>query len=273
MANISITYPETWLTLFVSIINVWTSVTDFTGTAIEITNSKAYLFDFQEEKNTDYVYVITTPGYDDVSWVMYRDWGWLTFEENDHLMNMTRSSWGIVIDNTKKNEELIEKMEKFEKLLEKYPSFELQDIKDIVIKEISAIEQMDPEVLSDYFQKIKISLQNQRSLIRDLLSKEREESLNERIEFQKEISDFFDIFDKNLEEKNVLLREKDYDIEEKEKEIEEKTKSINEIKEEKEREEEETEELVKELLQISLEESNEMKKTEKALVQAYIDNL
>lgn len=69
MAKITLTYPETWLTINISIKDRETWIEEFSWTMTEITN-KIYIYDFVEE-NKDYIYTASCTWYDDMSDAIY----------------------------------------------------------------------------------------------------------------------------------------------------------------------------------------------------------
>lgn len=94
MAKISLSYPDTWLTISISVKNRDTWVEDFTGTMTEVGTTREYKYDFTEVVDTDYVYVATVTGYSPMSGVIYRDgWG-LTTDESTHLLQLVNSTGG-----------------------------------------------------------------------------------------------------------------------------------------------------------------------------------
>ncbi len=76
MAKISLTYPESWLTVKISILNQKTGVEDFSGIANEIGRSKTYVFAFNEFADADYTYIATVTGYDTMSGSLFNDNEW-----------------------------------------------------------------------------------------------------------------------------------------------------------------------------------------------------
>lgn len=72
MAKITLTYPNTWLIISIIIKNRLTWITDLTWTMTEISPG-IYKYDFLEVADIDYIYTATTPWYDNISWVIYRD--------------------------------------------------------------------------------------------------------------------------------------------------------------------------------------------------------
>ncbi len=95
MAKISLIYPDSWLTISISIRNRDSWVEEFSWTMTEVGTTKVYKYDFTEIANTDYVYVSSCTWYDSMSWVVYMDiTQWLTIEEHTHLMQLVNSTWG-----------------------------------------------------------------------------------------------------------------------------------------------------------------------------------
>lgn len=95
MAKISLIYPDSWLTISISIRNRDSWVEEFSWTMTEVGTTKVYKYDFTEIANTDYVYVSSCTWYDSMSGVVYMDiTQWLTIEEHTHLMQLVNSTWG-----------------------------------------------------------------------------------------------------------------------------------------------------------------------------------
>ena len=95
MAKISLIYPDSWLTISISIRNRDSWVEEFNWTMTEVGTTKVYKYDFTEVANTDYVYVSSCTWYDSMSGVVYMDTTqWLTIEEHTHLMQLVNSTWG-----------------------------------------------------------------------------------------------------------------------------------------------------------------------------------
>ena len=95
MAKISLIYPDSWLTISISIRNRDSWVEEFSWTMTEVGTTKVYKYDFTEVANTDYVYVSSCTWYDSMSGVVYMDiTQWLTIEEHTHLMQLVNSTWG-----------------------------------------------------------------------------------------------------------------------------------------------------------------------------------
>lgn len=51
--------------------------------------------------------------------------GGLTTDEHNHLMGLSQFSGGNIVDRTKFNKELIEKIEEFEKMIKKMPTLDI----------------------------------------------------------------------------------------------------------------------------------------------------
>lgn len=96
MAKISLSYPDTWLTISISVKNRDTWIEEFSGVMTEI--SKLYKYDFVEVAWIDYIYVATCTGYDDMTGVIYSESttsGGLTTEEHDKLMWISWWGWYV----------------------------------------------------------------------------------------------------------------------------------------------------------------------------------
>jgi len=101
MANITISYPESGLTIAISVRNMATGSLDFSGTMTNIPTlpdiwpTNSYKFDFIEVADTDYIYRATATWYNTVEWAMYRDaagWsGWLTPTQATQLANTVKT--------------------------------------------------------------------------------------------------------------------------------------------------------------------------------------
>jgi len=95
MAKLSLSYPETWLTIYISIKDRDTWIEEFSGVMTEV--SKVYKYDFVEVAWIDYIYVATCTGYDDMTGVIYAESttsGWLTTEEHTKLFSLENSTGG-----------------------------------------------------------------------------------------------------------------------------------------------------------------------------------
>jgi len=108
MSKISITYPESWLNPTISVVNTTTNIEDFSGVMSEVWTTKVYIYEFTEVVNTDYVYVIKTAGYNDISDSIFYETssGWLTIEEHNKLMNLI-GGWFAWWDFTASDRKLI----------------------------------------------------------------------------------------------------------------------------------------------------------------------
>jgi len=95
MAKLSLSYPETWLTIYISIKDRDTWIEAFSGVMTEV--SKVYKYDFVEVAWIDYIYVASCTGYDDMTGVIYAESttsGWLTTEEHTKLFSLENSTGG-----------------------------------------------------------------------------------------------------------------------------------------------------------------------------------
>ncbi len=83
MAKITITYPESWLEVSISVKDRLTWVEEFTWLMTE--SGGVYNYDFIEEPLTDYIYTATTPWYDDVNNVVWQEtitsWWWISWDD------------------------------------------------------------------------------------------------------------------------------------------------------------------------------------------------
>lgn len=99
MAKLSLSYPDTWLTISVSIKNRDTWIEAFSGVMTEV--SKVYKYDFVEVAWIDYIYIATCTGYDDMTGVIYAESttsGWLSTEEHDKLMSLSGGGGWVSIN-------------------------------------------------------------------------------------------------------------------------------------------------------------------------------
>lgn len=71
MNTISLTYPESWLTVNVSVYVKWSATLDNSGVATETWTTKTYIYEFTWATNTDYVYVATVAWYQDIGWTVF----------------------------------------------------------------------------------------------------------------------------------------------------------------------------------------------------------
>lgn len=163
MAKISLSYPDTWLIISISVKNRDTWTEDFSGTMTEVGITREYKYDFTEVANTDYVYVATATGYSNMSGVIYRDGGGLTTDESTHLLQLVNSTGGgwfsinyqaINSHTTNKVNELKEQIEKIPNLTEKL--IEIQSQNDIAINTIiDTIKESENDICSDVIRKTK----------------------------------------------------------------------------------------------------------------------
>ena len=95
MAKLSLSYPETWLTISIYIKYRDTWIEEFSGVMTEV--SKVYKYDFVEVAWIDYIYIASCTGYDDMTGVIYAESttsGWLTTEEHEKLFSLENSTGG-----------------------------------------------------------------------------------------------------------------------------------------------------------------------------------
>ncbi len=100
MAKLSLSYPETWLTISISLKDRDTWIEEFSGVMTEV--SKVYKYDFVEVAWIDYIYVATCTGYDDMTGVIYAESttsGGLTTEEHNKLFSLENSTGGGVFSS------------------------------------------------------------------------------------------------------------------------------------------------------------------------------
>lgn len=92
MASITITLPESWLTVAISVRERTTGSLDFSGTMVNVPTlpdiwpTNSYTFEFTEAADTDYIFIATAPGWYRMEWTLYRDsagWSgwWATAQE------------------------------------------------------------------------------------------------------------------------------------------------------------------------------------------------
>lgn len=111
MAKISLAYPDSWLTIYISVKNRDTWVEVFTGLMTEVGTTAVYKYDFKEQPLTDYAYVATTTGYNDMNWVIYREWEiWARFNSVTHIDTKLNKMWDKM-NQPEKHEEIIEKLD------------------------------------------------------------------------------------------------------------------------------------------------------------------
>ena len=89
MAIITISYPESWLSWTVSVVNLSTAVQDFSWSLTEVWTTKLYKYEFTEVSWQSYAYTITVAWYNDyVDSIIYEtssSWWWLTPEQDAEL--------------------------------------------------------------------------------------------------------------------------------------------------------------------------------------------
>lgn len=218
MAKISLIYPDSWLTISISIRNRDSWVEEFNWTMTEVGTTKVYKYDFTEVANTDYVYVSSCTWYDSMSGVVYMDiTQWLTIEEHTHLMQLVNSTWGggissqaiqTSISNAKK--EIIEKIEEIKptdltwietKLNENYSHITLAT-DDI----LNTIKESETEICSDIIRskkEIKEDNVSTRQLVRqktEKLDKNISKLADRQDQTDKMIEDEADEIEKSLEQ-------------------------------------------------------------------------
>lgn len=160
MSKISLTYPDTWLIISISVKNrdTWTEV--FSWTMTEIGTTKVYIYDFTEVANTDYVYVATVAGYSDMSGTIYRDGGGLTTEQSIQLFDASTRPASIVSGNTailsnlkstitKGNKEIIEKIEEDGKITRENLNENLSQLDIAKESIITTIKGVETEICTD----------------------------------------------------------------------------------------------------------------------------
>ena len=129
MAKISLSYPDTWLTISISVKNRETWVEAFAGTMTEVGTTRTYIYDFTETTNVDYVYVATVSWYSSMSWTIYRDGGWLTTEQAERIDMKLSNVWSGLLYNNSYDYTKID--------------ISLEKLKKEIQKEINAIEKID----------------------------------------------------------------------------------------------------------------------------------
>ncbi len=160
MSKISLSYPESWLAISISIKNRDTWIEVFTWSMTEVDASKVYIYDFQETIETDYVYVATVTGYTTMSGTIYRDGGWLTTEQTIQLFDASTRPASIVSGNTailsnlkstitKWNKEIIEKIEEDGKITRNQLSENDSHISLAFDTTIDTIKESEKEICTD----------------------------------------------------------------------------------------------------------------------------
>jgi len=160
MAKISLSYPDSWLTISISVKNRDSWVEVSTWEMIEVWTTKVYTYDFTEVVNTDYVYTATTTWYNSMSGVIYRDWGWLTSEQATQLFNASNRPASIVSSNKTLFKDLERKVEETKdsiiNKIDKIPEPREIDLSLIwIAKEqiINTIKASENEITSDIVRK------------------------------------------------------------------------------------------------------------------------
>lgn len=190
MAKISLSYPDTWLSISISIKNRDTWVEAFSGTMTEVGTTRVYTYDFTEVSNTDYVYVASVSWYSDISGTIYRDGGWLTIEEHNQLFAM----WGgwifkMWLNTTdrkliKDTYEKVQKLEESESIIEE-KLFDIDSHIEIAKTNIiDTINETETEVCSDIV-RIKKELKEDNISTRQLIrqkSKKQEDFIQKQLD-------------------------------------------------------------------------------------------
>lgn len=191
MAKISIAYPETWLSPSISVVNTTTNIEDFSGVMTEVWTTKVYIYEFTEVVNTDYAYVITTAGYNDISDAIFysSSSGWLTTEEHDKLMWITGgggyavSQW-LDAQEKKYLRETHEKVLKLENTDLSGIDTKLNDIDSHITlafdDTIDRIEEVETEVCSDIV-RVKSELKKDNVATRNLV-RQKTKKINEKLD-------------------------------------------------------------------------------------------
>jgi len=214
MSKISLSYPESWLSVSVSVINHTTLVEDFSGIATEVLTTKNYIFSFTEVVWTDYTYIASVVWYDDISGSVFYEAGgggggvgWLTTEEHNKLFSLENSTgWGggfssqaiqSSLQNVKK--EIIEKIDEIkptdlssiEEKLSEIDSHNSLAEKAI----INTIKETETEVCSDIVRSKK-ELKEDNVLTRNLV-RQKTKKLDENVS---KLADRQDLTDKTIED-------------------------------------------------------------------------
>lgn len=189
MSKISITYPESWLNPTISVVNTTTNIEDFSGVMSEVWTTKVYIYEFTEVVNTDYVYVIKTAGYNDISDSIFYETssGWLTIEEHNKLMNLI-GGWFAWWDFTASDRKLIK--DTHEKVIQlentditnlESKIIEIDSHIDIAKWEIiDTIEESEIEVCSDIV-RVKTELKKDNVATRNLV-RQKTKKINEKLD-------------------------------------------------------------------------------------------
>lgn len=152
MAKVSLSYPDTWLTISISVLDRATAIVSFTWTMTEVDSTRVYKYDFTEVANTDYVYVATCTGYNNMTGTIYytSSSGWLTTEEHDRLFTLPTSAGGGLSSQSIKtaignsNRELEKKIEteheKTREIIIRENNSNIDSAKNNIIDTIESIE-------------------------------------------------------------------------------------------------------------------------------------
>ena len=266
MANISLSYPASWLTIFISVKTFyWVEV--FSWLMTEINNTNVYSFNFNETPRTDYVYSAVCSWYDTLEGVIYKDQ-----DVGSSSLNLTGVTWSLTNISKALNENkkaIIDQVESWkQELLDKFneTNSHIDLVKTDINDKIESIE--IPEIILEEKEAKKTQKQIDK-LDKKITSyiesemKEKEELNAISLEFAKqEMEDL-------LKEKQRMEEEKQKEEEKKKKEEEDDMEELELIKQEFERQEEEDriekkKELEKELEE-TLKEVEELKKELKTL--------
>ena len=213
MWKISLSYPDTWLTISISVKNRDTWVEDFTGTMTEVWTTREYKYDFTEVVDTDYVYVTTVGGYSDMSGVIYRDGGGLTTNESTHLLQLVNSTGGGFINYEAINSHTTRKTNELKEEIAKIPKTDLSGINtklneicsqnDIANNTIiDTIKESENEICSDIIRKTK-ELKEDNVKTRNLI-RQKTKKLDKNVS---KLADRQDLTDKLIEDQAEEIEE------------------------------------------------------------------
>ena len=149
--KITLSYPNSWLTVNVEITNRTTNAVLESGVAVENGTTATYDYDFDGADDTDYIYIATVTGLNTMRGVVYYEassgWSGLTTEEHDKLMGITGGG-GMSINYQAINSHTTSKVNELKEEIAKIPKTDLSGIEN-TLNEISSQNDIAKEDIID----------------------------------------------------------------------------------------------------------------------------
>ena len=148
--KITLSYPNSWLTVNVEIRNRTTDAVLESGVAVENGTTATYDYDFDGADDTDYIYIATVTGLNTMRGAVYYEvsggWSGLTTEEHDKLMGITGGG-GMSINYQAINSHTTSKVNELKEEIAKIPKTDLSGIENTLNDIDSHIELAKGEVI------------------------------------------------------------------------------------------------------------------------------